>query len=120
LPSILYTTLSHILTHTLLHTIKMKFGTSILCAIAALGGVSAFVPPTPGHTKAMSSSSSSALASSWLPAPTGAMEFFPLDIPMKRIEGGGTVRTWDIPPETERLQYVVETNGRPLKAKVEL
>jgi hypothetical protein len=50
----------------------------------------------------------------------GNLEFFPLDIPMKRIEGGGTVRTWDIPPETERLQYVVETNGRPLKAKVEL
>ena len=45
---------------------------------------------------------------------------FSPDIPMKRIEGGGTVRTWDIPLETERLQYVLETNGRPLKAKVEL
>jgi hypothetical protein len=55
-----------------------------------------------------------------MPPAAGPVEFFPLDIPMKRIEGGGTVRTWDIPPETERLQYVVETNGRPLKAKVEL
>jgi hypothetical protein len=45
---------------------------------------------------------------------------FSADIPMKRIEGGGTVRTWDIPIDTERLQYVLETNGRPLKAKVEL
>ena len=53
-------------------------------------------------------------------APSGGFEMFSPDIPMKRIEGGGTVRTWDIPPETERLQYVLETNGRPLKAKVEL
>jgi len=53
-------------------------------------------------------------------APAGGFEMFSPEIPMKRIEGGGTVRTWDIPPETERLQYVLETNGRPLKAKVEL
>jgi len=53
-------------------------------------------------------------------APSGGFEMFSPDIPMKRIEGGGTVRTWDIPLETERLQYVLETNGRPLKAKVEL
>ncbi len=53
-------------------------------------------------------------------APSGGFEMFSPDIPMKRIEGGGTVRTWDIPIETERLQYVLETNGRPLKAKVEL
>ncbi len=51
---------------------------------------------------------------------SGGFEMFSPDIPMKRIEGGGTVRTWDIPIETERLQYVLETNGRPLKAKVEL
>ena len=51
---------------------------------------------------------------------SGGFEMFSPDIPMKRIEGGGTVRTWDIPLETERLQYVLETNGRPLKAKVEL
>jgi len=53
-------------------------------------------------------------------APAGGFQMFSPDIPMKRIEGGGTVRTWDIPIETERLQYVLETNGRPLKAKVEL
>ena len=51
---------------------------------------------------------------------SSGFEMFSPEIPMKRIEGGGTVRTWDIPPETERLQYVLETNGRPLKAKVEL
>lgn len=54
------------------------------------------------------------------PGGSRPFEMFSPDIPMKRIEGGGTVRTWDIPSETERLQYVLETNGRPLKAKVEL
>jgi hypothetical protein len=37
-----------------------------------------------------------------------------------KMQGGGTVRTWDIPPEAERLYYYVRTNGRPLKAVVEL
>mmetsp|Transcript_54262 Transcript_54262/g.131666 ORF Transcript_54262/g.131666 Transcript_54262/m.131666 type:complete len:329 (+) Transcript_54262:192-1178(+) len=41
-------------------------------------------------------------------------------LPMRKMEGGGTVRTWDIPPECERLMYTIATNGRPLKAKVEL
>jgi hypothetical protein len=45
---------------------------------------------------------------------------FPMDIPMRKMQGGGTVRTWDIPPEAERLYYYIRTNGRPLKAKVEL
>jgi hypothetical protein len=45
---------------------------------------------------------------------------FPTDIPMRKMQGGGTVRTWDIPPEAERLYYYVRTNGRPLKALVEL
>jgi hypothetical protein len=90
----------------------MKFASSILLALAAVTSVSGFAP------------TASSKASYQMPpaagGPMGGGEFFPLDIPMKRIEGGGTVRTWDIPPETERLQYVVETNGRPLKAKVEL
>ena len=39
---------------------------------------------------------------------------------MRKMQGGGTVRTWDIPPEAERLSYYIRTNGRPLKAMVEL
>jgi hypothetical protein len=106
----------------------MKFESyCILLAIAA--SVKGFVPTT-STTKAataLKQSSYNPMGQSYQmpPAAGGGPlgnggEFFPLDIPMKRIEGGGTVRTWDIPPETERLQYVVETNGRPLKAKVEL
>jgi hypothetical protein len=110
----------------------MKFGSHcILLAIAAVTSVEGFVPTS--TTKITTTTTKTSLKQSSYnpmgqqsyqmpPAPGGPPmgEFFPLDIPMKRIEGGGTVRTWDIPPETERLQYVVETNGRPLKAKVEL
>ena len=39
---------------------------------------------------------------------------------MRKMQGGRTVRTWDIPPEAERLSYYIRTNGRPLKALVEL
>eukprot|EP00536_Pseudo-nitzschia_multiseries_P016192 jgi/Psemu1/263486/estExt_Genewise1Plus.C_10430009 len=48
------------------------------------------------------------------------MTMFPTDIPMRKMQGGGTVRTWDIPPEAERLSYYIRTNGRPMKALVEL
>lgn len=96
----------------------MKFSLAIASLFAA--SATAFVPNA-------GKQSTSALNSSWQPggppalgAPSGGFEMFSPDIPMKRIEGGGTVRTWDIPLETERLQYVLETNGRPLKAKVEL
>lgn len=45
---------------------------------------------------------------------------FPLELSMDRIEGIGTVRNFKIPPWAERVQYVLTTNGRPLKATVEL
>ena len=103
----------------------MKFTSSILLALAAVSSVSGFAPSSGKATTstALKSSYAPGGEASWQMPPAAAGpsgDFFPLDIPMKRIEGGGSVRTWDIPPETERLQYVVETNGRPLKAKVEL
>lgn len=100
----------------------MKFASSILLALTAISGVSGFAPSSGKASSTALKSSYAPGEASWQmpPAAGPSGDFFPLDIPMKRIEGGGTVRTWDIPPETERLQYVVETNGRPLKAKVEL
>lgn len=47
-------------------------------------------------------------------------EMFPTNIPIRKMQGGGTVRTWDIPADAERLMYYVRTGGRPLKALVEL
>ena len=103
----------------------MKFTFAIASLLVA--SASAFAPASVGQT-----STALNVGQQWSPqggppalgapsgSPAGGFEMFSPDIPMKRIEGGGTVRTWDIPPETERLQYVLETNGRPLKAKVEL
>lgn len=54
------------------------------------------------------------------PVDNTLMNMFPTDIPMRKMQGGGTVRTWDIPADAERLSYYIRTNGRPLKAQVEL
>lgn len=45
---------------------------------------------------------------------------FPTDIPLELIQGGKTVKTYPIPPKTERIQLLFKTNGRPLKCKVNL
>lgn len=45
---------------------------------------------------------------------------FPLDLPLERIEGGNTVRTWVMPSDCERVQMLFKTMGRPLRAKVEM
>jgi len=38
-----------------------------------------------------------------------------------RIEGGGTLKTFKMPPHAERVQYMLKSpSGRPTKAKVEL
>jgi len=38
-----------------------------------------------------------------------------------RIEGGGTLKTFKMPADAERVQYILKSpNGRPVKAKVEL
>jgi hypothetical protein len=37
-----------------------------------------------------------------------------------RIEGGDTLQTFKMPPHAERVQYILTSNGRPVKAKVEL
>jgi hypothetical protein len=39
---------------------------------------------------------------------------------LERIEGGGRVRTYQMPPWAERCQMIFATNGRPLKVDVEL
>jgi hypothetical protein len=51
---------------------------------------------------------------------TDYIDMFPQEIAMQRIEGGGTVRTYQMPVDADRCQYVLKTEGRPLKAVVEL
>jgi hypothetical protein len=42
------------------------------------------------------------------------------NIPAKRIQGGGTIVTYQMPPHADRAQMYFETEGRPMKAKVEV
>lgn len=48
------------------------------------------------------------------------MDIFPKYDKLKRIDGGGTVETFQMPPWTDCCQYYLKTIGRPLKAKVEM
>ena len=58
------------------------------------------------------------------PPPPAAFDrdfFYPQEnLPFEVIQGGGTVKTYKMPPHAERCQYVLKTNGRPLKATVQL
>jgi len=43
-----------------------------------------------------------------------------MDLPLQRIEGAGTLRTYKMPQNCERVEMLFETNGRPMHALVEL
>jgi hypothetical protein len=45
---------------------------------------------------------------------------FPVNLPMQRVQGGGTVRTYQIPGWADRVQMEIRTNGRPLRATAQL
>jgi len=68
--------------------------------------------------------SSVVLRSTAAPGAPGALakeggNLFPFDIPMDRIEGGDTLRTYPMPPDASRIEMVFKTNGRPMKIKAE-
>jgi hypothetical protein len=56
-------------------------------------------------------------ASSHLPAKMLMTPTFPK---LERIEGGGRVQTFAMPPWADRCQMIFTTRGRPLKANIEL
>jgi hypothetical protein len=47
-------------------------------------------------------------------------EMFPVDLSFETMQGGKTVRTYEMPEWAERVQYVIQSNGRPVKANVGL
>lgn len=77
-------------------------------------------PPSNGSSSSSTSTKSSAAAEQQYGELELARMAFPLDMQLTRIEGGNTVRTWQIPQDVERAQVFLKTNGRPLKAKIEL
>jgi len=52
--------------------------------------------------------------------PDGEFEIFPSYDSLETLESGGTVRTFKMPTGATRVQYRVETNGRPMKGEVNL
>ena len=45
---------------------------------------------------------------------------FPIGLPMQRVQGGGTIRTYQIPGWADRVQMEIRTQGRPMRCKVQL
>ena len=48
------------------------------------------------------------------------IDMFPIYPELELIQGGGTVKTYKMPPWAERCQMLFRTTGRPIKAKAEL
>lgn len=91
--------------------------------LLAVGSTDAFSINKPFKPTTKSAPSNIALHSSADPQFNLAQpdnKMFPLKIPMTRIEGGGTLRTYKMPPGTERIEMEFQTNGRPMKALIEL
>lgn len=93
----------------------MKFSYALF-ALSTLFTADAFAPKAPVSKPLF------ALRSSLEEAPKAASDvpIVPLDLPMTRIEGGGTLRTYDVPDGAERVEVHLKTNGRPLNAFIEL
>ncbi|GAX23503.1 hypothetical protein FisN_14Hh324 [Fistulifera solaris] len=88
----------------------MKFTREVfgICVFASymMGAVAFLIQTTPTKTSAS-------------PLQAIPFELVP-DMPLQRLDGGNTVRTFQMPPGVERCQLYFTTEGRPLKAKVEL
>lgn len=90
----------------------------LLCFFANVLGTSAFSAPTPISPQLEQLSQP--------PAATGSLPFtdpadlFPIYPRLELIQGGGTVKTYPMPPWADRCQMFLKTEGRPLRAKVEL
>jgi len=55
-----------------------------------------------------------------IPSEADEFEIFPKYDKLETLESGGTVRTFKMPLGSTRVQYRVETNGRPMKGEVNL
>lgn len=86
-----------------------------LLALCVMGAweTSAFAP------KPINTPSTTVLQST--PQPTSdTFEIFPKHEKMEHIEGGGTVRTYQMPAWATRVQMRFESNGRPMKGEANL
>lgn len=81
---------------------RLLFAMSLL-----LPGTVAFVPMVPKARTTTLPSVTEGVVSDLPP--------FPTDEPFKRIQGGGTVMTWPMPTDAERVEMMFRSSGRPMK-----
>lgn len=101
---------------------KSHLPLAVACVATALPTILSFQPA------ALATSRRTTLWSTWSPSSSnslpsssgGGYELFQVDPPFTRIDGSGTVRTYDLPVEADRAEYMLQTFGRPLEAQVEL
>uniref|UniRef100_A0A6S8XLC5 Uncharacterized protein n=2 Tax=Ditylum brightwellii TaxID=49249 RepID=A0A6S8XLC5_9STRA len=93
---------------------------SAITAFCLFSNAAAFTVKTPRSSSTALRMSDAQLGFPGAPTGGNEPEVFSLDLPFQRFEGGDTLRTWKMPQDGERVEYVVKTNGRPMKAKIEL
>lgn len=84
----------------------MKFYRQVL-GFLFLQGAAAFMPKPPAPPSVKLNVLTQGVMSDLPP--------FPTNEPFKRIQGGGTVMTWPMPTDAERVEMMFRSSGRPMK-----
>ena len=88
----------------------MKFHRAVL-ALFLCQGAAAFSPLAPQRPPTASSPTALNVLQEGI---RSDMPPFPME-PFKRIQGGGTVMTWPMPVDAERVEMMFRSSGRPMK-----
>ncbi|KAL9179858.1 LOW QUALITY PROTEIN: hypothetical protein ACHAXT_007828 [Thalassiosira profunda] len=90
------------------------------------GGLPTFNPPSMDRAKASYSDTTAPNQASYVVTGDRSSELsydpaaFPKNLPLQLIQGGSSRLTYKMPQGADRAQIFIQSNGRPLKARVEL
>ena len=93
----------------------MKFHRHILAFLLLQGTASAFMPLTPQKSAPSTAAASGTALNVLTQGLKSDLPPFPTNEPFKRIQGGGTVMTWPMPTDAERVEMMFRSSGRPMK-----
>ena len=105
----------------------MKIGSSILALILLpIAGTSAFSQRANAQHEFNIAANTPKTQFPYVATATQSSELsydpsaFPKNLPMQLIQGGNSRLTYKMPPGADRVQMLIQSNGRPMKARVEL